>query len=362
MMKKKERIKNRKKRMKTTMRTTVALFAAAMLAFSCTDDATTGNEPLSPAGPVSFIVENDTRSAGELNTGNIASFSVYAHYTGTKAFATITGSDEGWTPNFMSGQAVTKTGGVWKYSPVKYWPAEPDEKVSFFALSPAPTGSNGVTAPAGDYTGGYPRIDFVPDVNPEKQLDFCVASSVDCTATQGAVPFAFRHTLTKITFSVKDISAKADLSLGIDRIILRNIGASGTLTFDATSAGFTWNITPGTVADYTLEQYSGHGSLPNLTMTNTMTNWSTPAGTLLLLPQTLGENATIETSLWVIYNGKRLETEIITSASIGGMTWPANKEVNYGLKYDIGSLTEMTIDPKITDWTNAKTNTGFTIY
>ena len=62
-------------------------------------------------------------------------FGVFAYYTGTADFNASTH-----TPNFMYNQKVTGVQGdnkiTWSYSPVKYWPNNKGDKVTFLAYAP----------------------------------------------------------------------------------------------------------------------------------------------------------------------------------------------------------------------------------
>ena len=63
-----------------------------------------------------------------------------AYYTGGTNWAALS---EKPTPNFMCNQQVTyeppkpgESTGTWNYTPLKYWPAQRNDKISFFAYAP----------------------------------------------------------------------------------------------------------------------------------------------------------------------------------------------------------------------------------
>ena len=58
-------------------------------------------------------------------------FGVFAAYTGALTYENTTVS-----PDFMYNQQVTYTSGAWNYNPVKFWPNETSDYVSFFAYAP----------------------------------------------------------------------------------------------------------------------------------------------------------------------------------------------------------------------------------
>ena len=335
-----------------------ALTAAAGAAgMSCTDSP---GDTIAIAFTVKDMEDIVARSTGDLVTDYLTDMSVWAHYTGTKAFAGLTSGDMGWTPNFMYGQNVTKAAEGWKYTPLKYWPEDTDGKLSFFALTPIPSTSNGITAPAADYAGGYPRISVTPPLAAWEQEDFCVASAVDRTIDDGAVSFTFAHALTKVTFAVKYSGGtlSAGRTLFISQIALRNVGSQGTLTFAEQPTGFTWNIGSGT-ADYSIDR--SNGGLIVDPLATSMQNYSSVAGTLLLLPQTLPANAVVTVAATLMENGYPVTISVM-EVETGGMTWPAGKGVNYNLDIDISALTITNYQVEITDWQQATINEGFEIH
>ena len=75
--------------------------------------------------------DTQTRS-GALATGNLLSMGIFAYYTGSND---LTISEK---PNFMYNQEVKRSNASspWTYSPVKYWPNNPGDKLTFFAYAP----------------------------------------------------------------------------------------------------------------------------------------------------------------------------------------------------------------------------------
>lgn len=113
--------------------------------------------------------------------------------------------DEDSTP-FMNHQDVTLSDGVYKYSPIKYWPN--DGTVSFFAYS-ASTDYGTMSAPVFEKDGSnfkatfeyeLPETDGVADA--ASQPDLVFAQKSRCSREDGTVSFAFSHALTAIQFKV----------------------------------------------------------------------------------------------------------------------------------------------------------------
>lgn len=195
-----------------------------------------------------------------------AGFGVFAHYTGQNNY---TAPSEAF--NFMFNEAVKykATTGPWEYSPVKYWPNTPGDKVSFFAYAPyveTPSESTGITAMSEKTVKGEPTLTYVIASNPNNIVDLLWAKKENQEntkkTTDGKVKFEFKHALSQIAFTVKTTvdggtegpaSTKVYVeSIKIDGGSLKNKGtlnlATGTWTIDgaataASISGGTGNFT-----------------------------------------------------------------------------------------------------------------------
>ena len=112
-----------------------ALAVALVAMVGCSKDEPVEN--FSPENAIQFgtYVGRDasTRASVIDLTGlqsNDSGFGVFAYYTGREDFE----GDE--VPNFMNNQKVTYSGSAWTYSPLKYWPNNVGEKVTFLAYAP----------------------------------------------------------------------------------------------------------------------------------------------------------------------------------------------------------------------------------
>ena len=138
------------------MKKYLTMIAAAMLTAACSNDK---EEMVTPTtgDAVSFAAFADdgdaTRAKGEINTttilkgwtwdltghaapagGNVTDlrgFGVFGCYTGKLTYENTTVA-----PDFMYNQQVKPDGDEWVYNPVKYWPNEKAEYVSFFGYAP----------------------------------------------------------------------------------------------------------------------------------------------------------------------------------------------------------------------------------
>lgn len=123
-------------------------------------------------------------------------FGVFAYYTNEAKYSAAA------TPNFMYNEKVTYAGNTWTYAPVKYWPNEATDYVSFFAYAPY---AESYTVPE----SGDPIIDFtVPaDVTDHIDLVAAVNSHIDCQkqAVNEVVKFTFKHALSRVGFKVEAV-------------------------------------------------------------------------------------------------------------------------------------------------------------
>lgn len=152
---------------------------------------------------------------GDYNSSTTASikdgFGVLGYYqtvegVGSEAlFANMTDP----TPNFMWNEEVTNPSGSWTYSPIKYWPNNTNDRLSFMAYAPyqetAVGATSGITIPTSN-TCGTPTIklslldaanmvDLVADMKYDLEQDVA-------TEDPSAVSFQFEHLLTRAAFYV----------------------------------------------------------------------------------------------------------------------------------------------------------------
>lgn len=119
------------------MKKILSMFAAAMLIAACSNEDGTPEGYQSSTSPITFEVTDNgslTRAVGAINSSTelpTKGFGVFACYTGKLKYENTTVS-----PDFMYNQPVTYSSGVWNYAPLKYWPNENGEYVSFFAYAP----------------------------------------------------------------------------------------------------------------------------------------------------------------------------------------------------------------------------------
>ena len=174
--------------------------AASLFAACSSDDLATSSPTVAQQtaddGAVRFDVYADRSVTRDGTPGSIsttalqtgthkdAGFGVFAYYTDNTDYTQYA------TPNFMYNQQVKYSGGVWTYTPVKYWPNEfgsgansdDVDKVTFFAYAPwvnvTPTSGSpsinketNITQITKNTATGDPIIKYVVDTDPTTSVD-----------------------------------------------------------------------------------------------------------------------------------------------------------------------------------------------
>lgn len=215
-----------------------------LLATACTTDGEEGAE--SPSVPLVFSTTVDAQTrGGALTTDNLSSAGVFAYFT-NGAFDASTAK-----PNFMYNQKLEKSGGAWTYSPLKYWPNNENDRITFVAYAPYVDG----TTPGGSnpsFTGltavGYPVLTYTVPAKEADQTDLLAAAPLKdryySAVTGSSIKLDMQHALTKVTFKVKsgDKYAKKVTSLSV------KAAAKGELHYK--DGGFEWKNISGS-CEYT---------------------------------------------------------------------------------------------------------------
>lgn len=267
-----------------------ALCGCLLLLAACgTDD---GAPDMPQAGrPIGFStnVEGRQNRSGELTAANLLSAGIFAYYTGSNDWTTAD------TPNFMYNQEVKRTdaSSPWAYSPVKYWPNNPADKISFFAY--APYNAAGVT-PCGNTVAGFPYLDYTVPTAEADQTDLLAATPLmnqsyattpvtpgDPT-TQGKISFNMQHALTKVSIYAKSSdpgAGKVVNSLSV------TAPKSGRLTYKAD--GFGWSPSA--------DKSTYTATATNVTIAPATTDETVLLGTFYLIPDRANSSLNITYTL-----------------------------------------------------------------
>lgn len=213
------------------------LFLAAMSALflaSCASEDVGGSAPQNEA--IGFDTYTPRASRGgsqEVDNAYLQAngFGVFAFDQGTQSLASYTTTNA--TPNFFHNQQVKFTTPNWTYSPLKYWPNNVDNKVSFYAYAPyqqdlstnATPNAAGLRLILATNSNG-PAIQYTVPSGLSAGIDLCWGADGNSTTTpvtspvdiiknrpansqfntipsDGKIKFNFKHALSKISFNIQ---------------------------------------------------------------------------------------------------------------------------------------------------------------
>lgn len=183
-----------------------------------------------------FATQDDESRSASFTTKNLNSFSLHAYYNNKE--------------QFMMNQVVKKSGDNWTYSPVKYWPNNPGDVISFYGY--ARYNDNGTfTAPDIDmvnkigsfsYTLPAAETDAEKDdaVN-QPDLIFAITPDQKKPTVTDKVELVFHHALSAILFKVGEMP----YNVTITDISLKKVSTSGECSYKLTNENddditFTW--------------------------------------------------------------------------------------------------------------------------
>lgn len=216
---------------------TATLATVILLMTGCTQN----NETELLSVPLSFFTKVDTQTrVTDLTTDNLTSMGVFAYFSRGDFNASTA------IPDFMYNQEVKRTNASvpWTYSPVKYWPNNTKDKVSFFAY--ASHNAVGVTTSANNETG-YPSLTYTMPSTVAEQIDLLISNpSKNMNMNGGNINFELKHALAKVSFYVKNGDATPGKKVQAFSVQARS---KGTYTFNET--GFVYSA-----ADNTEQVYS----------------------------------------------------------------------------------------------------------
>ena len=224
---------------------------------------------------------------------------------------------------FMDEEISHESGGIWSPDETRYWPADKDLTLDFYAQ--APYGNAHVT----DVSAGEGKISFsytVPDgagntdADAEAQPDilFAYAACSKAESEGGTVSLEFGHALAGVKFVASNVTGST-----IKTITLKGLQGEGTCTYDAGTGTFDWQTSGGErVFSQTFDvELSGQqtGKQP-------ITD-KRPKTTFMMIPQTL-EGVTVEVKLVETASG---EPFTLTGSLAKTGAWEAGKIYTYAI-------------------------------
>ena len=246
-------------------------------------------------------------------SNNIPNISVYGYYTGDGNNNTWEKQGANAVPDFFDGITITNSGvgteqPSWNYSDHIFWPSSSDANVSFFAYSPALSDNNGITV---INKTGTPTLHYSTPVITVNQPDLMIAvPQYDLNyRSDSPILFSMKHALTCLSFQ------GAGDNKVVKSISLSGISLEGDLNIDGSDVNWS-NLSP--PEETTIEVGLDNDSL-KLSMSTDLT---ASDGYLMLIPQTLTENAKLTV---------KIENEEDLVYNMSNQIWKAGERVNFSL-------------------------------
>lgn len=335
---------------------------AALTMTSCSKDESLVNNRADNAIEFGTYLGRDAQTrARVLDKTGLQSdgFGVFAYYTDDADYDPASS-----TANFMYNTKVSTAD--WTYSPIKYWPNESTDKLSFFAYAPHSE------SPTVDTTGD-PILTFTVGADPTSHIDLVVADATNNKnlTKQGLdekVNFNFKHVLSRVGFKVEAVIDQTNEPDGTnpDTDNQANAIATGTtITVSEvelfgdfhTSADINlntsvWSGQTGTTGSYALSSADFNAIATNVTTTATQLNKDSEY--MMLIP-----TQTISIKIRVKYTVTTADTSLdgnqsvvvndITSNDIS-FTFAQGKAYNFVLHLGLNSVD---LSATVSDWDSA---------
>lgn len=335
--------------MRFSIRQMIKLMTAGFIGLALLSCSKGDSEPdyQKPMGFSGYTARSASKANGSFASGNELpanqAFGVYAYNTGSST----TFDPETTYPVFMGNVAVTYTGGgasddtKYTYSPMRYWPnSKESNRLAFFAYYP----HNG----AGITPAGFADFAFTVQALPANQVDFMLSDVVPnqiygaTNAGTDVVKLSFYHMLTQVRFMAK-ADAPDGVTVKVTSLKVVDVLNSGTLTPNVEAVSSTW-AQGTTTATYDL-------TLKDVALTDEPQAITEANQTLLMLPQTLSEDAILEVTYTITTtNPARVITQsqtIALSSSEDVKAWNRNQQIVYTLSF---GLHPIEFSAKVADW------------
>lgn len=278
-----------------------------------------GCEPVAVSMSVSDMTHASTGSRGTPvnGTDDLKDFSIYSWFYRDAAAA---------AQPFFTRETAQDHGGYWSTPTTYYWPTGAGTSLCFWALAGIDTPGVNIIDPG---TGPDDMtIEYNVPREAASQTDLLLATTGRINTPGERVPLTFRHLCAAVRFV-----AGSEMQPGTIRsITLSGIASQGRYTG-------TWS-TAGSKTDFTLT-------------TDKDTDENTPAGsalttqynTMMMLPQRLGDDAT----LTVVFEDRVTGTERRMSASLAGREWRQGTVTTYHIGITPEYKLEFTQQPDTQD-------------
>lgn len=263
-----------------------------------------------------------------------STFGVFAYYTKTSNW----GNGNNFTPDFMYNEDVAFDGTSYTYDPIKYWPNNTNDKITFWAYYPY--SANAVLYKANNsstvYTNATKNLPDIRFTVTDGQTDFMisnVASNKTKPAVNTPVLLTFNHALSSISFYVKKVDTAVPekytvklKSIRLDGIYLTAIHkstANPTVWYNWATRGSIPTFTPATSSEY-------------LTLTTSYPADGSPQAVSMAIPQDLSyEYAMLHIEYTIDFDGLLNTRTMITNIPLSTVFEDASAEWLKGKEYRV---------------------------
>ena len=234
-------------------------------------------------------------------------------------------------PNTMNHEKLTFSDDHWNYENTVYWPINGD-KISFISIYP-----HGLTTTFSNLN----RISTPFTVNPNAadQVDFLWAGTLNREKAHGAVPFEFKHALSKITFNAVSEDIDTGTTIKITGISINDINRSAEYVLDKDLIN---NGSWDTYSDLSTFSPLAVGVTQEVT-----TTLATVGASMLLIPQdvTLTDRIVIK---YIVTDKGTVGTEQ-THSFTPGVAWAVNTHYIYNINIDL-TFVKFHVTQNIEEW------------
>ena len=224
---------------------------------------------------------------------------------------------------FMDEKISHESGGIWSPDETRYWPADKDLTLDFYAQAPYgnPHVAN-VKAGEGKISFSYTVPDGTGNTDAEAQPDilfaYAACSKAEAESDGGTVSLEFGHALAGVKFVASDVTGST-----IKTITLKGLQGEGTCTYDAGTGKFDWQTSGG---ERDFSQTFDVALSGQQTGKQPITD-KRPETTFMMIPQTL-EGVTVEVTLVETASG---ESFTLTGSLAQTGAWEAGKIYTYAI-------------------------------
>ena len=178
---------------------------AAVTLTSCQKDQVINETPQQNAIEFGTYLGRDAQTKGSVLDNAVLQekgFGVFGYYTDNSTYDQSSSA-----LNYMNNQKVEWSNSIgWNYSPIKYWPNESSDKLTFFAYAPYQEGRKASASQVGD-----PILTINVDEDVTKHIDYTYATrdlgliNLTKQSVDGNINLKFQHAMSRVGFKVEAV-------------------------------------------------------------------------------------------------------------------------------------------------------------